>query len=188
MTVISIGAWCIIAHYLKSMGLKGPTLPFDWSFSNLRNVIDILSFGICYYLDKEQDLWPKYYINGYNLHYPHHDVSIIENCEMLNRSYQRLKDKINSKERLVFLHFVPYSFDHDIENIEIIRDKILEENPECDFKIVSIVHNETLNDNTKENKYYDLVNIKCTTPWKDDNWCAIDDRDRVERIIRKYNL
>jgi hypothetical protein len=190
-SLISIGAWCIIKHYLKCMGLDGPNLPFDYAFSNLKNVIDVIEHGIDYYLERDYNDWPKYYLNGYNLHYPTNKIEINENREALKRAYNRLKDKINSTDKLVFFHFVPYNFDHDINNIEEVKNKILEQNSKCNFKIVSVKHsidNDERYTIVHHDDQIDLINAKCVNPWKNENWCAtdIEDRKTIEEIIKLY--
>ena len=187
MIYVSIGAWCLVAYILERLKLRNFSLPFDWCFSNLMNVVDVIKDGLSEeFLTIPQDKWKRYYLNGYNLYFHRRDMKKKEDREYVLRCVERLKNVIDGKEKIVFIHAVRYSFGHDLDNLRKVEKVVLERNPKCNFVILSVKHvlefEREYNIQHVEERIK-LIDCKCTKPWINDNWNAEGDEWLLEKII-----
>lgn len=128
---ISLGCNCSPMLALTGLNLKQETLPFDWSPSTLKIIIECINNDFENFakfdttpkivknfndeLARFQTIYcpnfDKKYINYYNVWFPHHvDMNEHEFSEMINRRIVRMINVLENKDGLIFI----YSNEHAI--------------------------------------------------------------------------
>ncbi len=182
-TFISLGENCSSAWYLKQVGLKRASYPFDWIFSSPEIVMDCIDDEFEKYLDKSF-IEPKedsmsaghayYHSNFFNHRNPlksEKDYSYYERC------CQRFLHTLNSKESIFylitlinepskrpkwangFLYDFSMPINHDCKSIIPLFDKLKSINK--NIRLIVVEHyTDTNRDIEVINMGSDLINIK----------------------------
>ena len=162
--VCSLGTVCLSSQLCIDLKLKLYSSPFDWIFSNPKNIIHILKDDFSSFLDKDQyvPITPTscghklYDLNMFNHHNPKDNL---ENYDYFTRCIDRFKKLLSSSINKLFI--ISY-INESISNFNKIIDEVCELNEYLKtrtvnfylFVIISIqnnirCHDITLHDNIR---------------------------------------
>lgn len=132
--IISLGSHCLPALTLRKYGLKGKTLPFDWTYAPPIAVLDCLKNNFTSFIDNSNIHTIEKGIKSTNLKYwwdskfhtfPHHDLNIQFNIEKFERYITRFNETLKSDDGKLFIIISRRMYDLN-ECFLSIRDVLLE--------------------------------------------------------------
>lgn len=102
--VVSLGCVCNVSCYLKSLGLKQFSLPFDWIFSNCQMIIDILNDDFKDFIDTKYIVDKHKHVKYHERFFEHKNMKDEKNVEYYKRCISRFHKVISSHEKKLFIH------------------------------------------------------------------------------------
>lgn len=106
--LISLGCSCNVATYLKKLNIKKCSYPFDWIFSNLKMIQDVIDDDFKKFMDKSNFIVVKPSATGHKIYHKqmfnHHNPLIKENYKYFERCINRFNNIINSPKGKLFVH------------------------------------------------------------------------------------
>lgn len=143
---IGIGEWCFVAQELTRLNLRREAMPFDWLFSNLVFVHEMIVDPQQAFMDSvgkySRDEPMKLY-SGQEYRqvlFPHHDVKTQKDYSYYERSWQRWIDILNSDKNILFIHAKRPTSTGVEELLKKIVLTIKDKYPRLRFQILSIDH------------------------------------------------
>lgn len=109
--IISLGSHCLPALTLRKYGLKGKTLPFDWTYATPQVVVDCLSDGFSSFVDTSNihTIIPgkkstniKYWWDSKYHTFPHHDLNKKEDELRFKKYIERFNLILSSTDAKIF--------------------------------------------------------------------------------------
>ena len=153
MEFVSLGPTCVSSWYLKELGLKRASYPFDWVFVNLGQVLQIIRSDFHILLDKSK------YCDWGGINDPEKAGHAVYGDKMFNHRNPRLPDDYKYLERCVarfknlsqcenvcFLYMTKnpaepppeelcFELSKTIKHFRVVIIRILENQDLCDLKI-----------------------------------------------------
>lgn len=120
----SLGPFCHSSNLLKKNNLKMRSYPFDWIFSNYKNIIHCIKDDFSMFLNKSyyqhvSDKQCSHAYYGKNM-FQHHNPLIYENdYKYYVRSVDRFKGLLQSKRNKLF---ITINVNNDIIDVNIIQN------------------------------------------------------------------
>jgi hypothetical protein len=106
--LVSLGCSCNVAMYMKILNIKYYSCPFDWIFSNLRMIQDIIEDNFKIFLDRsEYDEINKKLVGHKQYHknlFNHHNPLRDDDYMYFLRCVDRFKKILSSSEEKLFVH------------------------------------------------------------------------------------
>lgn len=142
--IISLGSHCLPALTLRKYGLKGKTLPFDWTYAHPKLVLDCLENGFSSLLNTSNIHTISRGIKSTNIKYwwdskyhtfPHHDLNDHGELLKFERYANRFNEILNSGDSKIFLIISRRMYDLSSHIIKI-KDALIRRT--SNFKLIGI--------------------------------------------------
>lgn len=173
---IPVGENCVMAENLKIRKLRTSSFPFDWACSNLFSIIEFITKF------KDAELDSKFFGSTFSghvnpeLYWPHHGGHLcnIDCYSYIEKSWNKLKLFLLSKNKLIFLHYSPCAVSSNYNEIIDFCHNIELIYPGIDYCFVSLYYtlgvDVRLDYEKKSDRVY-IFKFTCIEHWiESDDW------------------